>query len=114
MVNIIKEDISKNEKQELIKQYEEKLKDVDKRIDLKFDLIIDSIFKMKNQIKQDIVTEEISSFYVDTNDLSLKDEDLSDDIESEQMIKEVNNFILMSNDDIDYIIEDSVMKAFNN
>lgn len=114
MVNIIKEDISKNEKQELIKQYEEKLKDVDKRIDLKFDLIIDSIFKMKNQIKQDIVTEEISSFYVDTDDLSLKDEDLSDDIESEQMIKEVNNFILMSNDDIDYIIEDNVMKVFNN
>lgn len=114
MVNIIKEDISNDKKQELIKKYEDKLKEVDKRIDIKFDSIIDSIFKMKNQIKQDIVMEEISSFYVDDNNLSLNDEDMNDSVESEQMIKEVNNFINMSDKDIDYIIENDLVKLFDN
>lgn len=112
MIKLLKEELSSSEKKEIVSKYENKLKEVDSYIDDKLDDIIESIKNLKNSIKYDIVTDEISSFYVDDDSLSLYEDELDDEIESDELTKEVNNFISMSNNDIDYIIEDSIMKLF--
>ena len=112
MIDIIKENVDKEIKDKAISKYEDKLKEIDKYVDDKINDIIKSIQDLKNTIKYDIITEEISAFYVDDKSLALDELDLDDDIESEELIKEINNFVLMSNNDIDYIIEDNVMKLF--
>ncbi len=112
MINIIKEDIDNSEKKKLILNYENKLKEVDKYVDSKLDEIITSIQKLKDTIKYNIVTEEISSFYVDEKSLTLDESNLDDEIESEQLIKEINNFSIMTSNDMDYIIEDGIMELF--
>lgn len=112
MINIIKEDIDNSEKKKLILNYENKLKEVDKYVDSKLDEIITSIQKLKDTIKYNIVTEEISSFYVDEKSLALDESNLDDEIESEQLIKEINNFSIMTSNDMDYIIEDGIMELF--
>ena len=112
MIDIIKENIDKEIKDKAISNYEDKLKEIDKYVDDKINDIIKSIQDLKNTIKYDIITEEISAFYVDDKSLALDELDLDDDIESEELIKEIDNFVLMSNNDIDYIIEDNVMKLF--
>lgn len=112
MINIIKEDIDNSEKKKLILNYENKLKEVDKYVDVKLDEIITSIQKLKDTIKYNIVTEEISSFYVDEKSLALDESNLDDEIESEQLIKEINNFSIMTSNDMDYIIEDGIMELF--
>lgn len=112
MIKLLKEELSSSEKKEIISNYENKLKEVDSYIDNKLDDIIESIKNLKNSIKYDIITDEISSFYVDDDSLSLYEDELDDEIESDELTKEVNNFISMSNNDIDYIIEDSIMKLF--
>lgn len=112
MIDIIKENVDKEIKDKAISNYEDKLKEIDKYVDDKINDIIKSIQDLKNTIKYDIITEEISAFYVDDKSLALDELDLDDDIESEELIKEINNFVLMSNNDIDYIIEDNVMKLF--
>ena len=94
MIDIIKEDINNSEKKELMLNYENTLKEVDHYVDNKIDEIISSIQKLKNTIKYDIITEEISSFYVDENSLSLDESYLDDEIEFEQLTKEINNFTL--------------------
>lgn len=113
MIDIIKEDIDNSEKKKLILNYENKLKEVDKYVDVKLDEIITSIQKLKDTIKYNIVTEEISSFYVDEKSLALDESNLNDEIESEQLIKEINNFSIMTSNDMDYIIEDEIMELFN-
>lgn len=112
MIKLLKEELSSSEKKNIISNYENKLKEVDNYIDNKLDDIIESIKNLKNSIKYDIVTDEISSFYVDDDSLSLYEDELDDEIESNELTKEVNNFISMSNNDIDYIIEDNIMKLF--
>ena len=112
MIDIIKENVDKEIKDKAISKYEDKLKEIDKYVDDKINDIIKSIQDLKNTIKYDIVTEEISAFYVDEKSLALDELNLDDDIESEELIKEINNFVLMNNNDIDYIIEDNVMKLF--
>ena len=112
MIDIIKENIDKEIKDKAISNYEDKLKEIDKYVDDKINDIIKSIQDLKNTIKYDIVTEEISAFYVDEKSLALDELNLDDDIESEELIKEINNFVSMNNNDIDYIIEDNVMKLF--
>lgn len=113
MIDIIKEDINNSEKKTLISNYKNMLKEVDQYVDNKIDEIILSIQKLKNTIKYDIVTEEISSFYVDENSLSLDESYLDDKIECEQLTKEINNFTLLTNNDMDYIIQDEIMELFN-
>lgn len=113
MIDIIKEDIDNSEKKKLILNYENKLKEVNKYVDVKLDEIITSIQKLKDTIKYNIVTEEISSFYVDEKSLALDESNLNDEIESEQLIKEINNFSIMTSNDMDYIIEDEIMELFN-
>lgn len=113
MIDIIKEDINNSEKKELMLNYENTLKEVDHYVDNKIDEIISSIQKLKNTIKYDIITEEISSFYVDENSLSLDESYLDDEIEFEQLTKEINNFTLLTNNDMDYIIQDEIMELFN-
>lgn len=112
MIDIIKENVDKEIKDKAISKYEDKLKEIDKYVDDKINDIIKSIQDLKNTIKYDIVTEEISAFYVDEKSLALDELNLDDDIESEELIKEINNFVSMNNNDIDYIIEDNVMKLF--
>lgn len=112
MINIIKEDINDSEKKELINNYENTLKEVDKYVDNKINEIIASIQNLKDTIKYNIVTEEISSFYVDEKSLALDSSNLDDEIESEQLIKEINNFSIMTSNDMDYIIEDGIMELF--
>lgn len=112
MIDIIKENVDKEIKDKAISKYEDKLKEIDKYIDDKINDIIKSIQDLKNTIKYDIVTEEISAFYVDEKSLALDELNLDDDIESEELIKEIDNFVSMNNNDIDYIIEDNVMKLF--
>ena len=112
MIDIIKENVDKEIKDKAISKYEDKLKEIDKYVDDKINDIIKSIQDLKNTIKYDIITEEISAFYVDEKSLALDELNLDDDIESEELIKEINNFVLMNNNDIDYIIEDNVMKLF--
>lgn len=112
MIKLLKEELDNSEKKEIISNYENKLKEVDSYIDDKLNDIIESIKNLKNSIKYDIVTDEISSFYVDDNSLSLHEDELDDEIESDELTKEVNNFISMSNNDINYIIEDNIMKLF--
>ena len=112
MIDIIKENVDKEIKDKTISKYEDKLKEIDKYVDDKINDIIKSIQDLKNTIKYDIVTEEISAFYVDEKSLALDELNLDDDIESEELIKEIDNFVSMSNNDIDYIIEDNVMKLF--
>ena len=112
MIDIIKENVDKEIKDKTISKYEDKLKEIDKYVDDKINDIIKSIQDLKNTIKYDIITEEISAFYVDEKSLALDELNLDDDIESEELIKEIDNFVSMSNNDIDYIIEDNVMKLF--
>ena len=112
MIDIIKENVDKEIKDKTISKYEDKLKEIDKYVDDKINDIIKSIQDLKNTIKYDIVTEEISAFYVDEKSLALDELNLDDDIESEELIKEIDNFVSMNNNDIDYIIEDNVMKLF--
>ena len=112
MIDIIKENVDKEIKDKTISNYEDKLKEIDKYVDDKINDIIKSIQDLKNTIKYDIVTEEISAFYVDEKSLALDELNLDDDIESEELIKEIDNFVSMNNNDIDYIIEDNVMKLF--
>ena len=112
MIDIIKENVDKEIKDKAISKYEDKLKEIDKYVDDKINDIIKSIQELKNTIKYDIVTEEISAFYVDEKSLALDELNLDDDIESEELIKEIDNFVSMNNNDIDYIIEDNVMKLF--
>lgn len=112
MIDIIKEDINDSEKKELINKYENKLKEVDKYIDDKLNEIIASIQNLKDTIKYNIVTEEISSFYVDEKSLALDESNFEDEIESEQLIKEINNFNAMTSDNMDYMIEDEIMELF--
>ena len=112
MIDIIKENVDKEIKDKAISNYEDKLKEIDKYVDDKINDIIKSIQDLKNTIKYDIVTEEISAFYVDEKSLALDELNLDDDIESEELIKEIDNFVSMNNNDIDYIIEDNVMKLF--
>ena len=112
MIDIIKENVDKEIKDKAISKYEDKLKEIDKYVDDKINDIIKSIQDLKNTIKYDIVTEEISAFYVDEKSLALDELNLDDDIESEELIKEIDNFVSMNNNDIDYIIEDNVMKLF--
>ena len=112
MIDIIKENVDKEIKDKAISKYEDKLKEIDKYVDDKINDIIKSIQDLKNTIKYDIITEEISAFYVDEKSLALDELNLDDDIESEELIKEIDNFVSMNNNDIDYIIEDNVMKLF--
>ncbi len=112
MIDIIKEDINNSEKKELINKYENKLKEVDKYIDNKLNEIITSIQNLKDTIKYNIITEEISSFYVDEKSLALDESNFEDEIESEQLIKEINNFSTMTSDNMDYMIEDEIMELF--
>ena len=112
MIDIIKENVDKEIKDKTISKYEDKLKEIDKYVDDKINDIIKSIQDLKNTIKYDIITEEISAFYVDEKSLALDELNLDDDIESEELIKEIDNFVSMNNNDIDYIIEDNVMKLF--
>ena len=112
MIDIIKENVDKEIKDKTISKYEDKLKEIDKYVDDKINDIIKSIQDLKNTIKYDIVTEEISAFYVDEKSLALDELNLDDDIESEELIKEIDNFVSMNNNDIDYIIDDHVMKLF--
>ena len=112
MIDIIKENVDKEIKDKAISNYEDKLKEINKYVDDKINDIIKSIQDLKNTIKYDIITEEISAFYVDDKSLALDELDLDDDIESEELIKEIDNFVSMNNNDIDYIIEDNVMKLF--
>lgn len=112
MIDIIKENVDKEIKDKTISNYEDKLKEIDKYVDDKINDIIKSIQDLKNTIKYDIITEEISAFYVDEKSLALDELNLDDDIESEELIKEIDNFVSMNNNDIDYIIEDNVMKLF--
>ena len=112
MIDIIKENVDKEIKDKAISKYEDKLKEIDKYVDDKINDIIKSIQDLKNTIKYDIITEEISAFYVDEKSLALDELNLDDNIESEELIKEIDNFVSMSNNDIDYIIEDNVMKLF--
>lgn len=112
MIDIIKEDINNSEKKELINKYENKLKEVDKYIDDKLNEIITSIQNLKDTIKYNIITEEISSFYVDEKSLALDESNFEDEIESEQLIKEINNFSTMTSDNMDYMIEDEIMELF--
>lgn len=112
MIDIIKEDINDSEKKELINKYENKLKEVDKYIDDKLNEIITSIQNLKDTIKYNIVTEEISSFYVDEKSLALDESNFEDEIESEQLIKEIDNFSAMTSDNMDYVIEDEIMELF--
>ncbi len=112
MIDIIKEDINNSEKKELINKYENKLKEVDKYIDDKLNEIITSIQNLKDTIKYNIITEEISSFYVDEKSLVLDESNFEDEIESEQLIKEINNFSTMTSDNMDYMIEDEIMELF--
>ena len=112
MIDIIKENVDKEIKDKAISKYEDKLKEIDKYVDDKINDIIKSIQDLKNIIKYDIVTEEISAFYVDEKSLALDELYLDDDIESEELIKEIDNFALMNNNDVDYIIEDNIMKLF--
>ena len=112
MIDIIKENVDKEIKDKAISKYEDKLKEIDKYFYDKINDIIKSIQDLKNTIKYDIVTEEISAFYVDEKSLALDELNLDDDIESEELIKEIDNFVSMNNNDIDYIIEDNVMKLF--
>lgn len=112
MIDIIKENVDKEIKDKATSNYEDKLKEIDKYVDDKINDIIKSIQDLKNTIKYDIVTEEISAFYVDEKSLALDELNLDDDIESEELIKEIDNFVSMNNNDIDYIIEDNVMKLF--
>lgn len=112
MIDIIKENVDKEIKDKAISNYEDKLKEINKYVDDKINDIIKSIQDLKNTIKYDIITEEISAFYVDDKSLALDELNLDDDIESEELIKEIDNFVSMNNNDIDYIIEDNVMKLF--
>lgn len=112
MIDIIKEDINDSEKKELISKYENKLKEVDKYVDDKINEIVASIQNLKDTIKYNIVTEEISSFYIDEKSLTLDESNLDDEIESEQLAKEVDAFTTMTDDDINYIVEDEVMELF--
>ena len=112
MIDIIKENVDKEIKDKAISKYEDKLKEIDKYVDDKINDIIKSIQDLKNTIKYDIITEEISAFYVDEKSLALDELYLDDDIESEELIKEIDNFALMNNNDVDYIIEDNIMKLF--
>lgn len=112
MIKLLKEELDNSEKKEIISNYENKLKEVDTYIDTKLNDVIESIKNLKNSIKYDVITDEISSFYIDDDSLSLYEDELDDEIESDELAKEVNNFISMSNNDIDYIIEDSIMKLF--
>lgn len=112
MIDIIKENINDSEKKELINNYENTLKEVNKYVDNKINEIIASIQNLKDTIKYNIVTEEISSFYVDEKSLALDESNLDDEIESEQLIKEINNFSIMTSNDMDYIIEDGIMELF--
>lgn len=112
MIKLLKEELSSSEKKEIISNYENKLKEVDEYINNKLNDIIESIKNLKESIKYDVVTDEISSFYVDDKSLALYEDELDDEIEFDELTKEINNFISMSNNDIDYIIEDSVVKLF--
>lgn len=109
MIKYIKEDITNDEKQSLIKKYEDKVNTLDSIISNIIEELNTSIEKSKSSIKYNIITEEISSFYVDEKNNELDSDMLYDDIESEQLSKEIDKFVNMSDDEIKQVIKNYII-----
>lgn len=112
MIEIIKENMNDSEKKELISTYENKLTKVDKYISDKLDSIIEDILRLKDTIKYNIVTDEISSFYVDDKSLAIDEYMLDDEFESEILNQEIKRFDNLSDGELDYIINDTISGLF--
>lgn len=109
MIKYIKEDITNDEKQSLIKKYEDKVNTLDSIISNIIEELNTSIEKSKSSMKYNIITEEISSFYVDEKNNELDSDMLYDDIESEQLSKEIDKFVNMSDDEIKQVIKNYII-----